>query len=359
MNDAAADVDVLLAELGGILTQTEHMIQGLVHEGTSSLVEDCGSAQEDRAIRAARSLLVLGHSRKLRLRFETAMKRVDELRAQSAAIREHNAAARERARRMLERSQASRDHFRTSQAGPPARTPAVDQDPRRAVTGIGLLERAVLANRDIGIAVGILMATRQLSREQAFDLLRTTSMNTHREIHDLADEVIQSGTLPATTAHSDDHGGDGPTAATDPWPQPARDSDADRDISVDEFVAAAFATTRTVEDHYAAHPESLHRAVSFIEANPHRELTAADIAAAAGVTVRAVQLAFRRHLDTTPMAYLRRVRLHLAHQDLLDGDPATDSVTAIGARWGLVNPSHFATLYRREFGQSPSHTLGH
>jgi hypothetical protein len=32
----------------------------------------------------------------------------------------------------------------------------------------------------------------------------------------------------------------------------------------------------------------------------------ADIAAAARVTTRAVQLAFRRHLDTTPTDYLRQ-----------------------------------------------------
>jgi AraC-like DNA-binding protein len=114
----------------------------------------------------------------------------------------------------------------------------------------------------------------------------------------------------------------------------------------------------TIEDRRDAHPESLRRAIAFIEANPQHDLTAAAIAAAASVTIRAVQLAFRRHLDTTPMAYLRRVRLHLAHHDLVLADPSTDSVTAIGARWGFANPSHFATLYRQEFGRSPRHTLG-
>jgi transcriptional regulator GlxA family with amidase domain len=76
------------------------------------------------------------------------------------------------------------------------------------------------------------------------------------------------------------------------------------------------------------------------------------------VSPRAVQLAFRPHLDTTPMAYLRRVRLRLAHRELLDADPATSSVSAVAARWGFLNPSHFATLYRREFGRTPSRTLG-
>jgi AraC-like DNA-binding protein len=97
-------------------------------------------------------------------------------------------------------------------------------------------------------------------------------------------------------------------------------------------------------DRHDAHPETLRRAIAFIEANPHRDIGIADIADAAYVSVRAVQLAFRRHLDTTPMAYLRRVRLRLAHRELLDADPATSSVTAVAARWGFLNPSHFATL---------------
>jgi AraC-like DNA-binding protein len=113
----------------------------------------------------------------------------------------------------------------------------------------------------------------------------------------------------------------------------------------------------TAEDRHDARPETLRRAIAFIEANPQRDIGVAAIAEAACVTIRGVQLAFRRHLDTTPMAYLRRVRLHLARQDLLRADPATASVAAVGARWGFVNPSHFATLYREEFGEQPRRAL--
>ncbi|MFD6161956.1 hypothetical protein ACFWF7_14540 [Nocardia sp. NPDC060256] len=34
------------------------------------------------------------------------------------------------------------------------------------------------------------------------------------------------------------------------------------------------------------------------------------------VTVRALQLAFRKHLDATPLAMLRRLRLAAAHEQL-------------------------------------------
>lgn len=113
----------------------------------------------------------------------------------------------------------------------------------------------------------------------------------------------------------------------------------------------------TVEDRHDASPPTLRRAVVFIDDNAHRDISIADIAAAAFVTTRAVQLAFRRHMDTTPMDYLRRVRLAHAHRDLVTADPAHESVTAVAYRWGFPNPSRFAILYRQTYGVPPSHTL--
>ncbi len=63
--------------------------------------------------------------------------------------------------------------------------------------------------------------------------------------------------------------------------------------------------------------------MTFIDEHAHQDISTADIAAAAHVTIRAVQLAFRRHLDTTPLEYLRRVRLDRAHQELMAGHPGT------------------------------------
>jgi AraC-like DNA-binding protein len=113
----------------------------------------------------------------------------------------------------------------------------------------------------------------------------------------------------------------------------------------------------TIEDRHDAHTGTLRRAVGFIEAHPEQPISVTDVAAAAYVTVRAVQLAFRRHLDTTPTAYLRRVRLDRAHQDLLTADPTRTTVTAVAARWGFSHASHFATAYRDLYGRSPGDTL--
>jgi AraC-like DNA-binding protein len=116
-------------------------------------------------------------------------------------------------------------------------------------------------------------------------------------------------------------------------------------------------TDPTIEDRHDAHPATLRRAAAFIEENAHRAITIADIAAAANVTVRAVQLAFRRHLDTTPLAYLRRVRLEHAHRDLLAADPAHETVTAVAYRWGFPSTSRLAAQYRLAYGVPPSRTL--
>jgi transcriptional regulator GlxA family with amidase domain len=70
-----------------------------------------------------------------------------------------------------------------------------------------------------------------------------------------------------------------------------------------------------------------------------------------------VQYTFRRHLDTTPLEYLRRVRLDRAHRDLQRADPAVDTVTAIAGRWGFTHPGRFSIAYKRMFGTAPSRTL--
>jgi AraC-like DNA-binding protein len=116
-------------------------------------------------------------------------------------------------------------------------------------------------------------------------------------------------------------------------------------------------TEPTAVDDHDAHTATVRRAVAFIDAHAGEPITLADIAAAARTTGRSVQVAFRRHHGTSPMGYLRRVRLGSAHRDLQAADPATASVAAIAARWGFGSVVLFASSYRRQYGVLPSHTL--
>lgn len=116
-------------------------------------------------------------------------------------------------------------------------------------------------------------------------------------------------------------------------------------------------TEATKRDRHDASPPALRRAIAFIDENVDQPISMSAIAAAGGVTVRAVQLAFRRHLDVTPMQYLRAARLARAHADLDASDPTRDTVTGIAYRWGFGSPSQFAARYHDRYGQQPSATL--
>lgn len=115
--------------------------------------------------------------------------------------------------------------------------------------------------------------------------------------------------------------------------------------------------TPTAADRRDAHPQTLRVALDFLEAHADRDVSVGDVARAAHVSVRAVQLAFRRHLDTTPLAHLRAIRLRRAHEDLIAADPGRATVAIVAGRWGFVNASRFAARYRQVYGQPPSRTL--
>lgn len=58
------------------------------------------------------------------------------------------------------------------------------------------LEKALESNREIGIAIGILMARGLSTREEAFDALRHASQHLHVKLHNIATAVANTGELP-------------------------------------------------------------------------------------------------------------------------------------------------------------------
>jgi AraC-like DNA-binding protein len=103
---------------------------------------------------------------------------------------------------------------------------------------------------------------------------------------------------------------------------------------------------------------TLRRAIAYIDDHADSEMSVDDLARAAGVSARAVQLAFRRHLKTTPMAYLRQVRLARAHDDLAAAELTSgETVASVAANWGFYNAGRFATMYRNVYGCRPRATL--
>ena len=58
------------------------------------------------------------------------------------------------------------------------------------------LQLALTTSRRIGMAVGIIMARLAVSEEEAFQTLVRASQNSHRKLHDIAEDVIYTGQLP-------------------------------------------------------------------------------------------------------------------------------------------------------------------
>ena len=103
----------------------------------------------------------------------------------------------------------------------------------------------------------------------------------------------------------------------------------------------------------------LQRALDYIEAHAHESLSLDRIAAAACVSPRTLELAFRRRYEQSPLAYARGIRLQRVHAALqgacAEGRPA--SVTDIALQHGFVHMGRFSAYYRRRFGCAPSATL--
>jgi transcriptional regulator GlxA family with amidase domain len=109
----------------------------------------------------------------------------------------------------------------------------------------------------------------------------------------------------------------------------------------------------------AADSSRLQRAIDHIHAHAHEGLTLAALAAAACMSPRALEAAFRRHHDTTPLAYARGVRLDRVREALeqaAQGGEAV-SVTDVALQYGFIHMGRFAAYYRQRFGCSPSASL--
>lgn len=97
-------------------------------------------------------------------------------------------------------------------------------------------------------------------------------------------------------------------------------------------------------------------AVQFIHAHLGQALRLSDVAAAAGISVRMLQIAFKRELGLTPLGYVIEQRLLRVHADLRDEAEAGSTIADLARRWGFVHMSDFAQRYRRRFGCTPIET---
>ncbi|WP_162244752.1 helix-turn-helix transcriptional regulator [Aureimonas sp. Leaf454] len=98
-------------------------------------------------------------------------------------------------------------------------------------------------------------------------------------------------------------------------------------------------------------------ALDFIEANIAGRLKLADVAQACDVSVRTLQMLFKREMGTSVVQVIIDGRLDRVHADLLRAANSPTFVNQIARRWGFQYMGDFSRRYRARFGCTPSETL--
>jgi outer membrane murein-binding lipoprotein Lpp len=119
--------------------------------------------------------------------------RIDQLRREADAAHVRADAAEERA----DSAERRVDHLHAESIIDREMIATLQADGILSRDHVAQLEEALISSRSIGAAIGILMASRQVSQDQAFLVLKEASQRSNRKLHDLAAELVASTTTPA------------------------------------------------------------------------------------------------------------------------------------------------------------------
>ena len=106
-------------------------------------------------------------------------------------------------------------------------------------------------------------------------------------------------------------------------------------------------------------PAYISRAEEFIRHNLGEPIGPEEIARAVNVSTRALFAGFKAYLNTTPMRYLKDLRLDVVHEALSSTETRRASVTTIAMNYGFLHLGHFCAAYKQRFGELPRETLCH
>jgi len=104
-------------------------------------------------------------------------------------------------------------------------------------------------------------------------------------------------------------------------------------------------------------PRYVRKAEEYLRNHVREEVTIDDLAKVTCVSTRSLFYGFRRWRDTTPMAYLKKLRLDIARDALRSAARSGLSVTDIATSVGFFHLSRFSSEYKARFGEPPSVTL--
>ncbi len=99
------------------------------------------------------------------------------------------------------------------------------------------------------------------------------------------------------------------------------------------------------------------KACELMLAHADEPLSILEVCSRVGTSQRRLNYCFQDVLGTTPVKYLRSMRLNGVRRALRQAGPGM-TVQDIASHWGFWHLSQFAQDYRRLFGELPSATLG-
>ena len=105
----------------------------------------------------------------------------------------------------------------------------------------------------------------------------------------------------------------------------------------------------------SARRQCVNRACELMLSQPDEPLSMLELCSRVGASRRKLNYCFQDVLGTSPMQYLRAVRLNGVRRELRSG--AAKAVQDAAARWGFFHMGQFSADYKRQFGELPSATL--
>jgi len=126
--------------------------------------------------------------------------------------------------------------------------------------------------------------------------------------------------------------------------------DAATPIAAEGAIYALIARAQRILSSRTSSDLAVRRAIDYVSRNFHRQLTVAEIGAAAGLSSRTIRQRFQEELGFSPGEHLRRTRIETAAGDLATTDTP---VGEIALACGFYDHAHLSREFHRRYGMTP------
>lgn len=107
---------------------------------------------------------------------------------------------------------------------------------------------------------------------------------------------------------------------------------------------------------HACRADIVRRVHDYVIDHPEAPVDVLSLCTQLRVSRRTMQNSFQSVVQTSPLNYVRSLRLSQVRRMLLDTRQADLPISDAAARWGFIHLGHFANAYKAQFGELPSTT---